>query len=124
MKEKRISLWVPVICYILSCALCVWAWLFAIHLLFFGISIVPAFFLQMIIRRGGKEWNWLLTIHAVILLCTLGVGGLIWILGKNWEPLYGMLLAAMAGSALAGCLLEFVLYLFFSGKDDRNETQN
>jgi len=124
MKSNRMSCWLLVICFCFSCVACVWAWLYAIHLLFFGIEAVPSFFLQALIRRGGKEWSWLLIVHAIILLCSAGIGGLIILLTQNMAQLYGLLLAAVAGFALAGCLFELIIYLMFGGKDEKNETEN
>lgn len=122
MEKKQIYTWLLLICFALSCALFVWAWLCAIYLLFFGIAAVPAFFLQGLIRCGGKEWKWLLIVHAIILACTAGVGGLIILLTENMAQLYGMLLAAIAGSALVGCLIEWMLSKMWKGKDEKIET--
>lgn len=124
MKTKQISLWLLLICFVLSCVACVLAWLFAIHLLFWGLAALPAFFLQMLIRRGGKEWKWLLFVHAIILLCAAGIGGLMIVLTENLAQLHGLLLAIIGASALAGCLFELVIYLMFGGKDERDEAQN
>lgn len=124
MKEKRIPIWLLLVCFTASCAVCVWAWLFVIHLLFWGLAALPAFFLQVLIRRGGKEWKWLLFVHAIIILCATGVGGLMILLTENMAQLYGLLLAIIGASALAGCLFELVLHLIFGRKDGRNETKN
>lgn len=123
MREKRIAVWLLLGGFAASCALCVWAWLFAIYLLFFGITLLPALFLQMLIRWGGKEWTWLLAVHAIILLCVAGVGGLIILLTENVAQLYGLLLANMGAAALVGCLFEIVIHLFF-GKDESNEARS
>lgn len=110
MKQRRIPVLVLMSGFVLSCAFCVWAWLCAIDLLFFGIAALPAFFLQMLIERGGAQWRWLLTTHVIILLGALGIGGLIFVLGENWEPILGMLLAIVAASALLGCGLEWLIH--------------
>lgn len=122
--NKQITFWVLLACFIFSCGACVCAWLFAIHLLFWGLAALPAFFLQALIRRGGKEWKWLLIVHAIILLCTTGVGGLQILLTENLDQLYGLLLAIIGASAFVGCLVEMVLHLIFGRKDGKNETQN
>lgn len=114
MKKKQISFCVLLACFILSCAACVWAWLCAIYLLFWGLAALPALFLQALIRRGGKKWTWLLVVHVIILVCAAGIGVFILLLEESLTQLFGgLLLANMAGSALAGCLFEFVIHLFF-----------
>lgn len=124
MKAKRISIWLLLTCFAVSCAVCVWAWIFAVYMLFRGLACLPAFFLQSLIRRGGKEWRWLLFVHAIILLCAAGIGGLIILLTENMAQLYGLLLAIIGGSALVGCLIEWVIHLTFGRKDGRDEVQD
>ena len=124
MKAKRISIWLLLTCFVISCAVCVWAWLFAVYILFRGLACLPAFFLQALIRRGGKEWSWLLFAHAIILLCATGIGWLIILLTENTAQWYGLLLANVGGFALVGCLFELVIYLMFAGKDERDETHD
>ena len=114
MNSNRIAVWVLFACFVVSCALCVWAWLCAIYLLFWGLAALPALFLQALIRHGGKEWTWLLVVHAIILVCAAGIGLFILLLEESLTQMFGgLLLAIMAGSALAGCLFEFVIHLFF-----------
>ena len=119
MKGKQIPVWAILVCLALSCALCIWAWLFSWQLLLV-LPILPAFFLQVLIRRGGTEWRWLLSVHAVILLGAVGIGGLILLLGRNKELAYvvfGLLLVAGGVSALVGCLLEWIIHRVRSRKD-------
>ena len=123
MRGKQLPAWVFLVCFGLSCVLCIWAWLFAWQLLLV-LPILPAFFLQVLIRRGGTEWRWLLSVHAVILLGAVGIGGLILLLGKNKELFYvvsGLLLTAGGGCALAGCLVEWIIHRVRSRKDKGNE---
>ncbi len=124
MKKKQISFCVLLACFILSCAACVWAWLCAIYLLFWGFVALPALFLQALIRRGGKEWTWLLFVHVIILVFAAGIGVFMLLLEESLTQLFGgLLLAIMGASALAGCLFELVIHLMF-GKDERDEAQN
>lgn len=122
MKNSRMPGWLLFGCAIASCALCIWAWLFAIYYFFWGLAALPAFFLQALIRRGGNEWKWLLSVHAMILLGTAGIGGLMILITENMAQIYGLLLTFVGGSALAGCLFELVLYLVFGRKDEMDET--
>lgn len=117
MRIEQIPMWLLLICFAASCAVCVWAWLFAIHLLFWGLACLPAFFLQALIRRGGKEWSWLLFVHAIILLCAAGIGGLMILLTENMAQLYGLLLVIVGGSALVGCLFELAVHRMLHGKE-------
>ena len=124
MKTKQIQLWLLLLCFLLSCAVCIWAWMFAIYRLFLGMTALPALFLQALIRRVGTEWKWLLIVHGIILLCSAGTGGLIILLSQNMAQMYGILLAVVAGFALVGCLLELVIHLIFCRKDERDEEQS
>lgn len=124
MKRSRISVWLLLGGFIASCALCLWAWLFAVHLLFWGLGALPAFFLQALIRRGGNVWKWLLPVHVIIILCATGIGGLMILHTDDVAQLYGLLLAIVGASALAGCLIELILHLTVGRKDGENEAQN
>lgn len=120
MREKQLPVWVLLVCFCISCVLCIWAWLFAWQLLLV-LPILPAFFLQVLARRGGKEWKWLLYVHTVILLCFVGLGAMLLPVEQGWDSLYGMLMLAGGVCALAGCLVEWIIHRVRSRKDKGNE---
>lgn len=94
--------------FILSLALCVWAWFYDIRLILF-LPAIPFFCIQLLLCRMARSRLSRLVPIALDLLMA-AVGALLCLLGRSWDTLLGLILLCAAIAPAVGCLLGWLAH--------------
>lgn len=95
--------------FLLSLALCVWAWFSDIRLILL-IPAFPFFCVQLLLLRMTRARFCLFFPIALDLLLAF-FGAFLWLLGPGWDTLLGLILLCAAIAPAVGCLLGWLVYL-------------